>query len=192
MAEKQKTRYKLLPYQILAQHWMLPAILLIPAGFGFRWGVSRLTELNPASADFGWLISIAGALLTLYSLLAHQSHVSFQKDHFTIHAPIHPMAISYKRVKLVHPIEFSLLFPPQKAKRSQYRLYHKLWGKTVPVVMLEGLPFPRWWLKLWFHPFLLHPDEQGILLVVDEWMACSRTLDTFRTGVTKMPWQSVR
>ena len=91
-------------------------------------------------------------------------------------APIHPMAVSYKRIKLVHPIEFSYALSTTKSKKiSIQTLYGNLWGKTVPVVMLEGFPLPRWWVKLWFHPFLLHPDENGILLVVDDWMACSRT-----------------
>jgi len=192
MVEKSKTRYKLLPYQILAWHWTLPALLMIPAGYGFRWGVAQLEQFNPASADLGWIISIAGVLLTLYTLLARRSHVSFRKDHLVLRAPIHPMAVSYKRIKLVHPIEFSMLFPPNKVKRAQYRLYRKLWGKTVPVVMLEGLPLPRWWLRLWLHPFLLHPEEDGIILVVEDWMACSRTLDSFRTNVTKTPWQNIR
>ncbi|TFG72826.1 MAG: hypothetical protein E4H27_01885, partial [Anaerolineales bacterium] len=170
MVEKQKTRFKLLPYQMLARRWMLPAILLIPAGFALRWCVPRFPQLNPASADLGWLISIVGVLLAVYTLLAHQSYVSFHKDHFVIHPPFHPMAVSYNRIKLVHPIEFNLLFPQQKAKNSQYRLYDKIWGKTVPVVMLDGFPLPRWWVKLWFHPFLFHPNENGILLVVDDWM----------------------
>ena len=173
MAEKQKTRFRLLPYQILARRWMIPAILLIPAGFGIWWSAGQIENFNPAYADLGWIISIAGGL-------------------FTLRPPIHPMAISFKRIKLVHPIEFRLLFPQKNVKRLHYRLYHKLWGLTVPVVLLEGLPFPRWWLKLWFHPFLIHPDQDGIILVVKDWMGCSRALDTLRADVTKTPWQSIR
>ncbi len=192
MAEKRKTRFRLLPYQILARRWMIPAILMIPAGYGFRWSVVQIEQFNSAYADLGWLISIAGGLLTLYTLMAGLSHVTIQEDRFILRAPIHPMAISYKRIKLVHPMEFRLLFPRKSVKPLHYRMYHKLWGLTVPVVLLEGLPLPRWWLKLWFHPLLRHPDEDGIILVVKDWMACSRALDTMRTDLTRTPWQSLR
>lgn len=192
MAEKTKIRFKLLPYRILARHWMFPAILMIPAGIGLWWSIDRFDFINPVYNNLGWLISIVGALITLYTILAHLSHLSLQENRLVVHAPIHPMAVSYERIKLIHPMEFRLLFPKNKVKRAQYRLYRKLWRMTVPVVILEGMPMPKWWIKLWFHPFLLHPDEDGLVLVVDDWMACSRALDTLRTDATKTPWQTLR
>jgi len=108
MAEKLKTRFKLLPYQILGRRWLVPSILIIPAGFAFNWGIAQIPEFDTASPVFGWIITIVGVLLTLYSILATQSKVLFYKDHFTLWPPIHPMAISYKRIKFIHPIEFSM------------------------------------------------------------------------------------
>jgi hypothetical protein len=191
MAEKKKlkTRFGLLPYQILARRWMIPAILMIPAGYGFMWSVVQIEQFNPAYADLGWFISIAGILLTIYTIMASFCSVVFQKERLILRTPFHPMAVSYQRIKLVHPMEFRLIFPRKQVKRLHYRLYHKLWRLTVPVVILDGLPLPRWWLKLWFHPFLIHPDDEGIILVVKDWMACSRALDSMRSDGTKMPWQ---
>jgi hypothetical protein len=192
MVERQKTRFRLLPYQILARRWMVPAILLIPAGIAFRWGVPQIEIFESNYADFGWVISIVGGLLTVYAIMASLSCVVFQKERFILRAPLYPLAVSYKRIKLVHPIELRLLFPKKQIKRMHYRLYYKLWGMTVPVVMLEGLPLPRWWIKLWFHPLLIHPDEDGIILVVKDWMGCSRALDSMRTDPSKTPWHALR
>jgi hypothetical protein len=192
MAEKRNLRFRLVPYQILARHWMIPAILMIPAGYGFRWSVTQLEQFNSAFADLGYIISIAGVLLTLYTISAGLSSLIIQEDRFILRAPLHPLAISYTRIKLIYPMEFRLIFPRKQVKRLQYRLYRKLWRMTVPVVMLEGLPVPRWWLKLWFHPFLIHPDEEGIILVVRDWMACSRALDSMRSETIRKPWQTQR
>ena len=102
MAEKRKKRFGLLPYQILARRWMIPAILMIPAGYGFVWSIAQIEQFDPAYANLGWIISGAGVILTLYTIMASLSHVTFQKDRLILRPPIHPMAISYKRIKLVH------------------------------------------------------------------------------------------
>ena len=70
MAEKIKTHFKLLPYQILGRRWMIPSILMIPAGFAFNWGVTQIPEFNSEKPEIGWIISIVGSLITLYSILA--------------------------------------------------------------------------------------------------------------------------
>jgi hypothetical protein len=186
---KLSTRYRLLPYLIMARRWMLPAILMIPAGYGLTLVIPYVSELNTAYAGLGWLISIVGALLTVYTLMARLSHVRLYQDHLALRLPIYPIAISYKRIRLIYPIELNLLFPPRDISRAHQRMYHKLWGKTVPVLILDGLPLPRWWLKLWLHQLLLHPDEDGIILVVEDWMGISRALDTLRTDTSKTPWQ---
>ena len=80
----------------------------------------------------------------------------------------------------MRPLEFAAIFSPVEEKGARRRLYQHLWAKTAVVVDLKGYPVAKWWLKLWFSPYLLHPKEQGLVLLVDEWMALVRQIEIRR------------
>jgi hypothetical protein len=79
------------------------------------------------------------------------------------------------------------MFPPKEAKRSRWNLYHGIWGKTVIVIMLKSFPMPIGWIRLWFHPYLLHPTEKALVLPIEDWMGLSRQLE-----IRQMEWREIR
>jgi hypothetical protein len=181
MKQKLKTKFRLLPYQALAKHWLPPALWMIPAGLLLWWIIPRVPQVPARLSPVSLIVSVVGLLITVYALLAKQAHVSFHSNRFVIHTPVYPMAFSYRRVDLVRPTEFRGIFPPDEEKRSRWRLYKNIWGKTTVVVSLKGYPMPVGWLRLWFHPFLIHPKETAVILTVEDWMSLSRTLEDLRT-----------
>lgn len=178
MARKKSRRFPLLPYHALSQHWLWPALLMIPAGVALWWVVPDVPGLDPRYAPAAFIISIVGAVIAIYALLARRAHVRVGQGYFTMRTPFYPVVFSYARIDIHNPTQFSEIRPPAEEKPARRRLYRKLWGKTVIVVDLKSYPMPKWWLKLWFHPYLFHPRKQALVLPVDDWMALSRTLQT--------------
>ena len=183
-----QTRFPLLPYQVLAKRWRTPAFLLIPAGLGLWWmgregHLSDIsgTGLSLPSSPVALVISIVGGLLVIYTMLAKRANIECQSNRLVIHAPFDVVALSYERVLLTRPVDFRSVFPPQEERGTRLRFYRRLWAKTVPVVDLKGYPLPKWWLRLWLHPYLLHPRETALVVPVEEWMTFTRTLDSLRT-----------
>lgn len=182
MAKAESSRFTLLPYRMLARRWRLPAFLLIPAGVALAWALPRVPNVNPALAPLGLVISVVGLLIFVYTLLMSRATVSCQRNRFVIQGPLYPVAFSYQRIERVGSAEFSRLFPPEKEKAATWRLYRSLWGKTVPTILLGTLPLPRWWLRLWLHPYLFHPTETGVVIPVEEWLTFIRRIETLRTA----------
>jgi len=181
MKSTDTSKFRLFPYQMLAKRWMGPAFWLIPAGIALWWAIPKLPQLNQQYAFAGWVVAGVGMLLFIYALLARRAHISCHKNNFVIHTPFYPVAFSYQRIEMIRPMDFKSVFPPEAEKNARRRLYRDLWGKTTVVVNVKGYPIPRWWMQLWFHPYLLHPREQALILPVEDWMGLSRRLETLRT-----------
>ncbi len=174
---KPNQRFYLLPYRILAKRWRTASFLFIPAGVGLWWLLSDIPEFA-SRAPAAFVISAIGLILTLYTLRASRAHVQCYTRHFVVRTPLLPLTVSYARVERVRPVEFKTIYDPQEEKEALRRLYFNLWGKTVIVVNLTAYPLPLWWLRLWVHPYMLHPKEKALIFPVDDWMALSRQLDT--------------
>ncbi len=173
-----RNRYPLLVYREMTRAWLWPSLLLIPGGVLLWWAVPQIPQLDARFAPAGLVLSVAGTLLLFYVLLARRAHVSCAKNKFVIHTPLYPVAFSYGRITMIRPTEFNTIYPPQEEKSSRRRMYAHLWAKTALVVDVRGFPLPLRWLKLWFHPYLLHPKEQALVLLVEDWMALSLQLET--------------
>ncbi len=185
--KKSQSTFRLLPYQILAKRWLGPAFWLIPIGAFLWWGTYNLPDVEHRYASAGLMIAGVGALIVIYTLLARRAHVTFHKNSFVIHTPFYPIAFSYRRIEMVRLTEFKNVFSPEKEKNIRRRLYQDLWGKTVNVVNVKDYPLPLWWMRLWLHPYLIHPQEKALVLVVEDWMGLSRKLEALRQA-----WQDAR
>ncbi len=188
MNKSSQTRFRLLPYQMLARRWQTPAVLVIVAGAALWWAGRRLDPqrmndlgIQPPTGPLAWVIAIAGGLIVLYTVLARRANIRCESNRLVVHVPLMVVAFSYARVVLTRPVEFRSIFPPEEEKTARFRIYHTLYGKTVPIVDLKGYPLPKWWLRLWLHPYLLHPKETALVVPVEDWMAFTRTLDSLRT-----------
>ncbi len=180
MAQKSKTRFRLWPYVLLSKHWLMPAFWLIPGGIALWWAAPQLFLPEQSLAPLILVISGIGVLLVIYAIFARQAAVACRPNHFVIHTPFYPVVFSYSRIELIRPMLFNNIFPPEKEKRARLQMYQKLWGQTVIVISLKSFPLPLWWIKLWFHPYLLHPQECALVLPVDDWMGLSRQLEVQR------------
>ncbi len=182
MKSTKTPRFVLLPYLALSKRWVGPALWLIPAGILLWWSVPQTAQLEQRYPFLGFIISGVGLVIVIYTFLARRAHVSCHKSNFVIHTPFYPIAFSYQRVEMVRPTEFKSIFPPENEKNSRRRLYKNIWGKTVIVINVKGYPFPKWWLRLWFHPYLMHPRETALVLPVEDWMGLSRSLEALRSN----------
>lgn len=178
---KQTERFPLLYYQHLARRWRLPAFWLIPAGLILWGGLIQTPQFSPHIAWLTLLIPIAGALIFVYTLLAKRACVHTRAGAFVLHTPLYPLAISYRRITNIRPVEFVRLFPPEEEKAARRKLLQPLWGKTAVVVDLKTYPVPLWWLKLWLSPCLLLPHNTGLVFVVEDWMGLIRALEMARS-----------
>ncbi len=176
-----KNRYPLLVYREMTRTWVWPAIWLIPGGVALWWAVPQVPQLDARFAPAGLVMSVAGILLLGYILLARRARVTCSKSKFVIHTPLYPVAFSYGRITMIRPVEFNMIFSPREEKSTRQRMYARLWGKTALVINIRGFPLPLGWLKLWFHPYLLHPKEKALVLLVEDWMALSIQLETRST-----------
>ena len=188
MTRSSRTRFRLLPYRMLAKRWRTPSVLLIIAGLFLWWWGGTMTPnemselpIQPPIGPLALIIAIVGGLILIYTLLANRANIQCQSNRLVIHVPLAIIAVSYARVILTRPVEFRSIFPPEEERSARFRIYRSLYGKTVPVVDLKGYPLPPWWLRLWLHPFLLHPTETALVVPVEEWMTFTRTLDSLRT-----------
>jgi extradiol dioxygenase family protein len=181
MKDMAKSRFRLLPYLALSKRWLAPALWLIPGGVVLWRTIPLVPQLDQRYAPAALVISGVGILIAIYALLARQAHVSCHNNRFVVHTPIYPLAFSYQRVEMVRPVEFRTIFPLENEKSARWRLYRNLWGQTVVVVTLKSYPVSVGWMRLWFHPYLLHPKERALVLPVDDWMGLSRRLESLRT-----------
>lgn len=183
MASQTKTRnqFPLLLYRFIAKRWRTPALLIIPLGLVWWWLESRgETSLIP---HLVLIIPASGILLVFYTMLARRAAVICHPDHFTLRGPLYPVAFSYRRVEGIRPVEFNSVFPPQEEKGMRLRLYKGLWGRTAIIVDLKSYPLPLWWLRLWLSDYLFHPKERALVLVVEDWMALTRKMETHRNAL---------
>jgi hypothetical protein len=186
--KKSKTpRFQLLIYRAFAKHWRTPALLVFLAGIAFWWLASRSGEAIQDKAWAGLVIAVVGVLIVFYTVLTTRAHVSCHRSNFVVHTPLYPVAFSYRRTDVIRSTEIRTIFPPEQEKEARRRFYHDIWGKTAIVVTVKSYPMPLWWLRLWFHPYMFHPEESALVFIVDDWMALSRSLETFRTS-----WREAR
>jgi hypothetical protein len=173
-------RFRLLPYQTIAKSWLGPALWLIPGGFLLWWVVPNQPQFDSRYAFVGLIVAGASMLIALYGFLARRAHISCHKNNFVIHTPLYPVAFSYQRITIVRPVDFKSIFPPQDERNARRRFYKDIWGKTVVVISLKGYPIPAWWMRVWIHPYLIHPKETAVVLPVEDWMRLSRSIETLR------------
>ncbi|HEY73568.1 MAG TPA: hypothetical protein G4N99_09885 [Thermoflexia bacterium] len=176
-------RFRLQIYERMWQRWAWPCILIIVASIVLWWFAPRISIIYRP-----WnILTLAPAFISLallvYAFMARRlSWVQCRANHLRIQTPFYPLIISYSRIKAVRPNPFHKVFDPRSEKEARRRWLLPYWPKTVIVVELSKYPMSRAWLRLWFSPYLLCPDIDGFVFLVEDWMAFSRQADDFRTN----------
>lgn len=183
MAKRRRSgkRFRLLIYERMGQRWAWPCILIIPVSTAlWRFAPSVPILYAPLRP-----LTLAPALVSLvilaYIYLARRlAWVQCRPNHLHIQTPLYPLAVSYSRIRAVRPQTFAQVFDPAEEKAARRRWLRPYWGKTTLVVELSRYPMSKAWLRLWFSPYLLAPDDTGFVFLVEDWMGLSRQLEEFR------------
>lgn len=175
-------RYPLLMYRrTLDRFWpslFLSGAILLVAGLYVRFAPTPLEQDQAA-----WLL-ISGALLVILSfffiLLRYAAYVQAHSDHLRFVTPFLQMRISYRRIRSAHPAEITALFPPQRIAGSLRAFLEPFYGRTAVVLELNGYPMPKPILRLFLSRAMFHPQTEGFVLLVPDWIAFSSELDSLR------------
>ncbi len=189
MSSSPGDRFPLLIYRQAIRRYRGPGLLLTLALLGLWLPVSldRLPWPRPPADN--WLL--AGGLVSLaFTLLAwvgpRWAYAQARQDHLRVQTPIYRMKVSYRRILGTRPIDVGKMFPPSTLPRLQRELITPFLGHTALGVDLRGLPLSPFLLRLFFSRLLFAPDQQGLVLLVDDWMAFGRQLvsrlDAWRTA----------
>ncbi len=174
-------RFRLLIYERMWQRWAWPCILIIPASIALWWYAPLIPIISARFSLLALVPAVVSLVILIYAQLAKRTAcVQCRPKHLRIQTPLYPLVISYSRIKIVRPSTFHQVFDPAKEKVARQRWLMPYWRKTALVVEISKYPFSKTWLRLWFSPYLLAPNTTGFVLLVEDWMALSRQLDTFR------------
>jgi hypothetical protein len=183
MAKKHGKRFPLLVYERMWQRWALPSILVAIASVVLWFLAPRAQFLPSILRPLILAPALASFAIFAYSFIARRmAWVQCRANHLRIQTPIYPLTISYARIKLVRPSEFSHIFNPAKEKPGRRNWLMPYWGKTAVVVQISKYPVHKTWLRLWFNRYMFSPEVTGFVFLVDDWMTLSRQLDDFRSN----------
>jgi hypothetical protein len=179
--EKKGEKFPLLIYRRWAKMLRLPSLLIsIVSAVGWYFAPKDGQSMLSGKA---WLLLVGGgasALIFLYSLRAHRAaYVQCFPAYVKIQTPLFSVAVSYKRIRQVRPVEYYTELPLSKMKNPQLRLLEPFLGRTVILLDLAKLPMTERKLRLWLPWFMFAQKATGFVLVVEDWMALSRQIGVF-------------
>ncbi len=172
-------KFPLIAYQRWGKMLRAPS-LLISITCGVAWWYA---PTNPELQGRDWtflVIAIIGALIFSYSLLARRAAiVQCRADHLMIRTPFLPLAISYKRILRVTPVEFHSQLSLPKMSRPRRRLLQPYLGRTTVLLEMRGLPFSKRQLRLWLPWYMFAKQVTGLVLLTDDWMTLSQQITSY-------------
>jgi len=181
--QRRKERFHLLIYRRMGQRWAWTCVLIVLASAALWWFAPRIAILYAPLRRLALVPALVSLAILVYTSLARRmTWVQCKPDHLRIQTPFYPLAVSYGRIKFVHPQTFAQVFNPAREKRARRRWLRPYWGRTVLVMELTQYPLSRTWLRLWFSPYLLTPGVTGFVFLVEDWMGLSLRLEESRTA----------
>lgn len=186
MARKQRgRRYRLLYQQRFQEMVFWPAILIIGVTAALlAW---QTPELDPYRALFAVALAVALLVLLVAYLYRIRAYVRCHEHALIVQLPLYRLTIPYTQIHKSHPSELFRLFPPSEQRTTQNSFLGPLFGRTVLVVEIPGLPAPRSQLRLWLSPYMLSPDQAGVILPVDDWIGLDTEIEEHRTRTQYFP-----
>ncbi len=180
MAKKDRgDKFPLLAYQRWGKMLRAPSLLIVIASGATWWYAPAYPELQEHELTFA-IIAIISALIFIYSLLARRAaYVQCRANHFLVRTPFLPLAISYKRIKQVRPVEFHSQLSLPKMSRPQRRLLNPYLGRTTVLLEMRKLPSHKRQLRLWLPWYMFAKQVPGLVLLTDDWMTLSQQINSF-------------
>ena len=180
MAEQTRgDKFPLLIYRRWAKMLRLPGLLIAVASGAVWWFAPN----DPLLAEYDWgfiVIGGVGLLTFLYSLWARQTaYVQCLPDYVKIRTPFFAVAVSYRRILQVRPVEYHTQLALTKMKRTHRRLLEPFLSRTVILLELNQYPTSERRLRTWLPWFMIAGEVIGFVLVIDDWMGLSRQVSAF-------------
>ena len=189
MARKKKSggeRFPLLIYKPLGLRWRSLGILLAVLSLVLWWYAPQLLRPSVGLTPLRHLALLpvfTGIVLTVYGLAARRmAYVRCYPKYMRIQTPFFPLAVSYKRVNSVRPVQLSNLFDSAKEKAARRSWPRAYWNMTAVAVELKSYPVSERWIRLWFDRYLFLPDMTGFVFLVDDWMGLSNKVESSVTA----------
>ncbi len=179
MAKKNKgDKFPLLIYRRWAKTLRWPSFFIFLISGAALWFDLESSVIS----DRVWLFYVMagiGLLIFAYSVYAQRaSYVQCFPNYIRIRTPFLPVAVSYKRVLQVRPVDFHTQLPA-KLRSPQMRLLEPYLGRTVILLELTAFPVKETRLRRWLPWYMFARDVTGFVLVVEDWMALSRQIGGF-------------
>jgi hypothetical protein len=160
------------------QNFWACILILILCGAFLIWNPAPFASYRaPLSAIFIG----TGLILVLTFLFRLRAYVQCQEAGLVVQLPFYRLTIPYEAIIASRPNEVFRLFPPAEQRGTQRHFLRWLWNTTVVVIELEQLPAARPWLRLWMSPYMLSPNELGLVLLVRDWIALRSDLGEFQS-----------
>ncbi len=136
-----------------------------------------------------WAVGSIGLIVifTAVFLIAIRKSAYIQPfdDHLRLSTPFLRLNISYRRIRQASTTEMSQLFPLDKTRGWRRRFLRPLTGKTAVVLDLSGFPIGRAALRLFLSPFFFADKTARLVILVQDWMAFSTEMESFRSTWTE-------
>jgi hypothetical protein len=172
---KQGKRHPLLLQQRLSEEVFWPSVLILGAtGALLVWNPAQLVSYR---SHLTAILVGTGLLLVLSLVFRLMAFAQCRDDGLWIRLPFYHLSVPYGRIKATRPTEFYRLFPPNEQRWGERVFLGPLWGRTLLVIDLDGLPASRARLRLWMSKYMLAPQDVGLVVPVRDWMAFRTELD---------------
>jgi hypothetical protein len=177
-APRQTRRHGLLFQRSLSEQVFWPSVAIIAMCAGLL--IWNPTKLDPYRLYLMLVLLGTGLLLIVTLVFRLRAYVECRPEGVRIQLPLYQLRIPYDSIRTTRPTELYRMFPPTKEPWPQRQSLLRIAGATVVVLDLDQLPAPRGQLRLWLPKYMLAPDQTGLVLAVDDWIALRSEIDEFR------------
>jgi hypothetical protein len=174
-------RFQLLLYGRQVSRFRRTSIILAVLFFGLWYPVSINYLPWPTRPADKWLL--AGGLVCLaywlFTMISpRMAYVQARVDQLRIQTPIFGVSIPYQLIHNTRPIQLAKMYPPESLREREYWLLEPFFRSSALGVDLHDWPRDPDILKRFLNPFFLAPDQTGLVLIIDDWMALSNQLQS--------------
>lgn len=176
-------RHPLLIYYNLGKRYRPLGFLFIFLGI-IAFLPSFISELETDFADPDDLALLGGALILvgiafwLFSMLVkRRAYVQCNPDLLVVRTPFNRTLISYRRVKLVQPVQVSQIFPRDSLKGMGKPLMKPLLPMTAVEMQMKSWPGSKRRLQRLFSKYMFSPRSEAWLFIVPNYSALIRQID---------------
>jgi hypothetical protein len=115
-----------------------------------------------------------------YGVLMRRAAVHIGPGHIRLQGPLYGRKLSFKRIQMVSPGNFTQHYPENKLKLGERSVLKPIYHRTCSFIELSSYPRAFKWRRLWFPRTLFGVNKKGLLCHVDDWMVLNQELESVR------------